>query len=223
MNRNRIPTIFSIYMLDVICCALGCVILLWQLKHTEAEEQTEAARQAEQAAKLAQEKWKLASTEVDSVTAEIDALRAKLDATQQREQRLSIELARRDKDLEEANRLIALRQKEYDALRQAWILSEAMLKTVRGERDKVKEEQRLTALDLANKVKSNATLLLQLTAADKKVAELEKEASARQIDVQEAAKRLKQQLARLQAMELKNQELEKQTATLRADAKETQA
>ncbi len=43
INRHRVPTVFSIYMLDVICCALGCVILLWQLKHSEAEEQTEAA------------------------------------------------------------------------------------------------------------------------------------------------------------------------------------
>src|SRR5438874_13301242 len=43
-NRNRIPTVFSIYMLDVICCALGCVILLWQLQHYEAEQQAEANR-----------------------------------------------------------------------------------------------------------------------------------------------------------------------------------
>src|SRR6516225_9347339 len=43
--RNRIPTVFGIYMLDVICCALGCVILLWQLSHQEAEQQTAAAAQ----------------------------------------------------------------------------------------------------------------------------------------------------------------------------------
>jgi predicted nucleic acid-binding Zn-ribbon protein len=27
--RHRIPTVFSLSMLDVFCCALGCVILLW--------------------------------------------------------------------------------------------------------------------------------------------------------------------------------------------------
>src|SRR5262249_10871204 len=42
--RHRTPTIFSIYMVDVLCCALGCVILLWQLYHAESEEQTAAAR-----------------------------------------------------------------------------------------------------------------------------------------------------------------------------------
>ena len=41
--RHRVPTIFNIYMLDVICCALGCVILLWQVAHQEAEQQTAAA------------------------------------------------------------------------------------------------------------------------------------------------------------------------------------
>src|ERR1700722_5307083 len=27
--RHRIPTVFTLSMLDVFCCALGCVILLW--------------------------------------------------------------------------------------------------------------------------------------------------------------------------------------------------
>ena len=42
--RHKVPTIFNIYMLDVICCALGCVILLWQVSHQEAEQQTAAAK-----------------------------------------------------------------------------------------------------------------------------------------------------------------------------------
>src|SRR5438270_4518286 len=27
--RHRVPTLFTLSMLDVFCCALGCVILLW--------------------------------------------------------------------------------------------------------------------------------------------------------------------------------------------------
>ena len=27
--RHRIPSIFNLSMVDVLCCALGCVILLW--------------------------------------------------------------------------------------------------------------------------------------------------------------------------------------------------
>jgi von Willebrand factor type A domain len=41
-TRHKIPAVFSIYMVDVLCCALGCVILLWQLYHHESEEQTAA-------------------------------------------------------------------------------------------------------------------------------------------------------------------------------------
>ena len=52
--RHRIPTIFNIYMLDVICCALGCVILLWQVSHQEAEDQTAAANKQSAAAKSSQ-------------------------------------------------------------------------------------------------------------------------------------------------------------------------
>lgn len=44
--RHRPPTIFNIYMVDVLCCALGCVVLLWQLYHHESEEQTARARDA---------------------------------------------------------------------------------------------------------------------------------------------------------------------------------
>ncbi len=39
-TRHKIPAVFSIYMVDVLCCALGCVILLWQLYHHESQEQT---------------------------------------------------------------------------------------------------------------------------------------------------------------------------------------
>src|SRR6476659_6677097 len=42
--RHRVPTVFSIYMVDVLCCALGCVILLWQVNYQEAEKQTAAAQ-----------------------------------------------------------------------------------------------------------------------------------------------------------------------------------
>src|SRR5687768_9388604 len=42
--RHRIPTIFTLYMVDVLCCALGCVILLWQVNYREATDQTAAVK-----------------------------------------------------------------------------------------------------------------------------------------------------------------------------------
>jgi hypothetical protein len=47
-TRHRIPTIFNLSMVDVLCCALGCVILLWLLNLREAKRQTDEASKADQ-------------------------------------------------------------------------------------------------------------------------------------------------------------------------------
>jgi hypothetical protein len=39
--RHRIPSVFSLSMVDVMCCALGCVILLWLLNLKKAKENEE--------------------------------------------------------------------------------------------------------------------------------------------------------------------------------------
>src|SRR6266404_3126878 len=41
--RHKIPTIFNLSMVDVLCCALGCCILLWLLNLREAKERSELA------------------------------------------------------------------------------------------------------------------------------------------------------------------------------------
>jgi Mg-chelatase subunit ChlD len=44
--RHKIPSIFNLSMVDVLCCALGCVILLWLLNLREAKEhEDDAARE----------------------------------------------------------------------------------------------------------------------------------------------------------------------------------
>ncbi|MBL8795733.1 MAG: VWA domain-containing protein [Planctomycetia bacterium] len=42
-TRHRIPSIFNLSMVDVLCCALGCVILLWLLNFREAKRRAVAA------------------------------------------------------------------------------------------------------------------------------------------------------------------------------------
>jgi hypothetical protein len=37
-TRHRIPSIFTLSMVDVLCCALGCVILLWLLNLRQARQ-----------------------------------------------------------------------------------------------------------------------------------------------------------------------------------------
>ena len=41
--HHRIPSIFTLSMVDVLCCALGCVILLWLLNLREAKEHEDTA------------------------------------------------------------------------------------------------------------------------------------------------------------------------------------
>src|SRR5438270_3046754 len=47
-TRHRTPTIFNLSMVDVLCCALGCVILLWLLNLREAKQRAAAAGEASQ-------------------------------------------------------------------------------------------------------------------------------------------------------------------------------
>ncbi|MCS6850230.1 MAG: VWA domain-containing protein [Gemmataceae bacterium] len=46
--RHRIPTIFNLSMVDVLCCALGCVILLWLLNLREAKQRLKAVGETTQ-------------------------------------------------------------------------------------------------------------------------------------------------------------------------------
>jgi len=58
--RHRIPSIFNLSMVDVLCCALGCVILLWLLNLRQAKQYEEdASEQSRQSAAL------LATAEAD--------------------------------------------------------------------------------------------------------------------------------------------------------------
>src|SRR5437868_3739338 len=51
--RHRTPTIFNLSMVDVLCCALGCVILLWLLNLREAKQHEDTAgEQARRSASL---------------------------------------------------------------------------------------------------------------------------------------------------------------------------
>ena len=84
-TRHKTPTLVSMWMLDVFCCALGCVTLLWLVSNRDAAQ--EAQRNKASVSELAATRSTLLATtqELDatrrSLNAEIDNLRAKLLAT----------------------------------------------------------------------------------------------------------------------------------------------
>ena len=47
--RHRIPSIFNLSMVDVLCCALGCVILLWLINLREAKHHEDSAAEQNRA------------------------------------------------------------------------------------------------------------------------------------------------------------------------------
>jgi hypothetical protein len=75
-TRHRIPTIFSLSMVDVLCCALGCVILLWLLNYHDAKRKATAAGQTR--LQLDETRSKL-----DSTLKEAEDYRRRLDAAEQ--------------------------------------------------------------------------------------------------------------------------------------------
>src|SRR5215831_6633593 len=90
--RHRIPSIFNLSMVDVLCCALGCVILLWLLNLREAKQKAEEAGRTDQ--QLAQVRDLLAVT-----TQERDGLRRKVDQTTAQAEDLGSQYRRLQADL----------------------------------------------------------------------------------------------------------------------------
>src|SRR5471032_3075508 len=94
--RHKVPTIFNIYMLDVICCALGCVVLLWQVAHQEAEEQTAAAKEShadalKQSADAvrARSQFEKAQRDLSSASSDVNQLQAALAAWRKKHESLT--------------------------------------------------------------------------------------------------------------------------------------
>lgn len=73
-TRHRIPSVFNLSMVDVLCCALGCVILLWLVNFREAKRRSAINEQT--TAELAEKRGKL-----DLAAREADDLRTRLSAT----------------------------------------------------------------------------------------------------------------------------------------------
>lgn len=137
--RHRIPSIFTLSMVDVLCCSLGCVILLWLINLRDAKqheddsgaklhdltnqvaelEKDRAAVQAEaddRAAALRDlgQKWKDAAGRVVSLQADVAAREKDLTAVRGRSDDLSRQLVDAGRKLLAAQKETALRVQDLD-------------------------------------------------------------------------------------------------------------
>src|SRR5437870_3308602 len=122
--RHKIPAVFSIYMVDVLCCALGCVILLWQLYHHESEEQTA--------------KNDVITKKNDEFSKKNDEIRSKLDdanliiaSLTRKNQQSASELNTTRQDRDQAQKLALIRKQDYDKLKKVYDDAEKLVALLR--------------------------------------------------------------------------------------------
>jgi hypothetical protein len=221
--RHKVPTIFNIYMLDVICCALGCVILLWQVSHQEAEEQTEKAKEKSQAAVLAQSQFEKARTDLLSASSDVVNLQASLADWQRKHRALVASLSLTEKDRDAAQKLAADRKNTITSTQASLSVNEERLKKLQADLEKLLGDKKKTEAELTGIVKINVDLLAKLALADKQIASLKGDITAKLNDIDKAAKKANEQLAQLKLSEEQARKLQKLLDTLRADQKATES
>src|SRR6516225_8988853 len=104
--RHKIPTIFNLSMVDVLCCALGCCILLWLLNLREAKERSEQAGQTKTL--LTQTETKL-----DSTSKDLARLSQQAKEIEQERDRLKEELAAARSEGDRLAKTLASLRQEY--------------------------------------------------------------------------------------------------------------
>src|SRR5262249_27890367 len=122
--RHRIPSIFNLSMVDVLCCALGCVILLWLLNLKDARQRALMASETDLALTAARSDKDQLRLELEEMARRIAGLCADLNEAAKRESDTRARLAaaeRREQDAvaarEQAKERIALLSNERQSAR----------------------------------------------------------------------------------------------------------
>src|ERR1700730_11116454 len=158
-TRHRIPTIFNLSMVDVLCCALGCVILLWLINLREAKQRALAAGQA--AEQLAQTRTRLSDTDtrLRSPEQQIGTVTSSLKSTQSDRDRVAARAAAAEKERD-------LLLQDLGAARGQ---IEEMKKDVAGVRQQLTDVQDR----LAKKTKEHGEQAMELAVLRKRATELD--------------------------------------------------
>ena len=225
--RHKVPTIFNIYMLDVICCALGCVILLWQVSHQEAEEQTAQAKHSQSeaqkqsdAAVRAREQYEKSKRDLLSASNDVTHLQAALADWRQKYLSLAQALAMTEKEREDARKLAALRQDSIDKTNSALTLTQQQLKKLEADLAKLLADNKKTNAELTGTRKINAELRSKIALADKQIASLKGDITLKLADIDSAAKKGQAQAALLKLSEENMRKLQKLLDALRDENKD---
>src|SRR5205807_683020 len=124
-TRHRVPSIFNLSMVDVLCCALGCVILLWLVNLREAKRQTDEAGQAQDQLATTRGQLSESSARLAAAANERDALQYDLANARTEAGALRTTLAQTTQQVvASGHRLVAVSSQLQNALRQRDAASE---------------------------------------------------------------------------------------------------
>src|SRR5262245_6852201 len=170
MRRLTPPSLVSRWMLDVFCCALGCVTLLWLLKTREAGEISDEATQA--TSLLTETRGKLDESEriaalrlanAEKLAADVDALNKRLALMKQERDENARNLALAEEELSKTKQdLVAARtrvddlEKTMAGLNSKLTASDTELAKKRGELELINKQ-----LELAKKVVTELDVLVR--------------------------------------------------------------
>ena len=219
-TRHKQPTLVSMWMLDVFCCALGCVILLWVLESLSSTEQSKKARNALQ--DLSRTKNELVATQ-DDFTKTKSVLNATIQDLRGSLAVMTAERDEKDRDLIRANADLANERKSHaiatsdlkDAKNRLAAANED-LAGVRGDVAKIEARVATILAEMKKKDKAAADTNAQLVSASSAEATLQKLLRDRQKDL-DALTSLKQQ------SDDRLSDLDAKYRSLLSDTKETTA
>jgi hypothetical protein len=134
--------VFSLSMLDVFCCALGCVTLLWLVNQRDAKLSARSNRGLAESVSLLKADLARAATDLDDQTAQVRMARADLAAATARAEQTAADLAAMkriagetgDKLVRADERIAALTREAADAGERLQAAA-AQLKAVEGKRE----------------------------------------------------------------------------------------
>jgi predicted nucleic acid-binding Zn-ribbon protein len=196
-TRHRIPSIFNLSMVDVLCCALGCVILLWLLNLREARQKAAQAGQSD-------ERLVALRSDLDAARAQLADLTGKYTAAQSQ--------------LDEAQRQAnAVRARLEAAEAEARAMTDA-LKKARTERDTATARNGRLEKDLAGLRMEKAAGDETLAQRAKEISALEKSLAALRSEKSSADEMLARRTREVADLEKKRTALERELRDRNADA-----
>ena len=219
-TRHKQPTLVSMWMLDVFCCALGCVILLWVLESLSSTEQSKKARNALQ--DLSRTKNELVATQDDFaktksvLNATVQDLRGALAVMTAERDEKDKDLIRANADISDTKKALAIATSDLADAKNRLAAANEDLKSVKEDVAKIEARVATVLAEMKKKDKAAAEVNTQLVTASSAEATLQKLLRERLKEIDALTSQKKQSDDRLSDLDAKYR-------SLMSDAKETSA